>query len=176
MGRNVDAIKIKRCHFGASVLILAVELFKFGRTYIVDYDAIDVGSWLKLVIVITLFVISRSWLLRLSGWVSILLAVLLPFDIFPPFGDEVEVPTVHGKVKLKIPSGTQTGTKFRLKGKGVPNVRGYGIGDQHVIIRIITPTKLTEKQKQLLREFDENSSKSHEESIFSKVKRAFKGE
>ena len=52
MGRNVDAIKIKRCHFGASVLILAVELFKFGRTYIVDYDAIDVGSWLKLVIVI----------------------------------------------------------------------------------------------------------------------------
>ncbi|MCK4155016.1 hypothetical protein [Ralstonia pseudosolanacearum] len=102
MGRNVNAIKIKRCHFGASVLILAVELFKFGRTYIVDYDAIDVGSWLKLVIVIALFVISRSWLLRLSGWVSILLAVLLPFDIFPPFGDEVEVPsfmeTILGRV------------------------------------------------------------------------------
>ncbi len=91
-------------------------------------------------------------------------------------GDDIEIPTVHGKVKLKIPSGTQTGTKFRLKGKGVPNVRGYGIGDQHVIVRIITPTKLSEKQKQLLRELDEHSSKSHEESIFSKVKRAFTGE
>ena len=41
-------------------------------------------------------------------------------------GAEVEVPTVHGKVKLKIPAGTQTGTEFRLKGKGAPNVRGYG--------------------------------------------------
>lgn len=91
-------------------------------------------------------------------------------------GDDIEIPTLHGKVKLKIPSGTQTGTKFRLKGKGVPNVRGYGIGDQHVIVRIITPTKLSDKQKQLLRELDENSSKSHEESIFSKVKRAFTGE
>jgi len=95
-------------------------------------------------------------------------------------GDEVEVPTLHGKVKLKIPAGTQTGTKFRLKGKGVPNVRGYGTGDQHVLVRIVTPTKLSEKQKQLLREFAEVSGQSpigeHEESFFSKVKRAFKGD
>lgn len=95
-------------------------------------------------------------------------------------GDEVEVPTLHGKVKLKIPAGTQTGTKFRLKGKGVPNVRGYGTGDQHVLVRIVTPTKLSEKQKQLLREFADVSGQSpigeHEESFFSKVKRAFKGD
>jgi molecular chaperone DnaJ len=95
-------------------------------------------------------------------------------------GDDVEVPTLHGKVKLKVPAGTQTGTKFRLKGKGVPNVRGYGIGDQHVIIRVITPTKLSDKQKQLLREFAEASGKvpsgGPEDSFFSKVKRAFKGE
>lgn len=95
-------------------------------------------------------------------------------------GDDIEIPTLHGKVKLKVPAGTQTGTKFRLKGKGVPNVRGYGVGDQHVIVRIITPSKLSDKQKQLLREFSEASGKapngSHEESIFSKVKRAFKGE
>lgn len=95
-------------------------------------------------------------------------------------GDDVEIPTLHGKVKLKVPAGTQTGTKFRLKGKGVPNVRGYGIGDQHVIIRVITPTKLSDKQKQLLREFAEVSGKvpngGHEDSFFSKVKRAFKGE
>ncbi|WP_247307645.1 hypothetical protein [Ralstonia pseudosolanacearum] len=101
MGWNVDAIKIKRYHFGASVLILMVEIFKFCHACVIDYDAIDVGIWLKMV-VIAIFVISRSWFLRLSGWVSILLAVLLPFDIFPPFGDEVDVPyfmeTIQGRV------------------------------------------------------------------------------
>lgn len=95
-------------------------------------------------------------------------------------GDEIEVPTLHGKVKLKIPAGTQTGKKFRLKGKGVPNVRGYGVGDQYILVRIITPTKLTDKQKQLLKEFAEISGSSpigeHEKSFFSKVKRAFKSE
>lgn len=95
-------------------------------------------------------------------------------------GDEIEVPTVHGKVRLKVPAGTQTGTKFRLRDKGVPNVRGNGIGDQHVIIRVVTPTNLTERQKQLLQEFAEISGKvpqgEQEDSFFSKVKRAFKGE
>jgi molecular chaperone DnaJ len=95
-------------------------------------------------------------------------------------GDEIEVPTLHGKVKLKIPAGTQTGTKFRLKGKGVPNVRGYGYGDQHVIVRVVTPTKLTEKQKQLLREFDQLGGSSMHQGpqgrFFEKVKKAFKGE
>ncbi|MBA2869839.1 molecular chaperone DnaJ [Anoxybacillus calidus] len=95
-------------------------------------------------------------------------------------GDEIEVPTLHGKVKLKIPAGTQTGTKFRLKGKGVPNVRGYGQGDQHIIVRVVTPTKLTEKQKQLLREFDrlggQSAQHGAQDSFFDKMKKAFKGE
>jgi len=94
-------------------------------------------------------------------------------------GDEIEVPTLHGKVKLKIPAGTQTGVKFRLRGKGVPNVRGYGQGDQHVVVRVVTPTNLTEKQKELLKEFAdimENRPSEQEESFFAKVKRAFKGE
>ncbi|MEH7379897.1 molecular chaperone DnaJ [Bacillus sp. JJ1533] len=95
-------------------------------------------------------------------------------------GDEIEVPTLHGKVKLKIPAGTQTGTRFRLRGKGVPNVRGYGQGDQHIQVRVITPTKLTEKQKQLLREFTEiggnEAPDEQHDNFFSKVKRAFKGE
>lgn len=95
-------------------------------------------------------------------------------------GDEVEVPTLYGKIKLKVPAGTQTGTKFRLRDKGIQNVRGYGKGDQHIIVRIVTPTKLTEKQKQLLQEFAEISGQApqgeHEESFFAKVKRAFKGD
>lgn len=94
-------------------------------------------------------------------------------------GDEIEVPTLHGKVKLKVPAGTQTGTKFRLRGKGVPNVRGYGVGDQNIHVKVVTPTKLTDKQKQLLREFSEISGSipdEHSESFFDKMKKAFKGE
>lgn len=94
-------------------------------------------------------------------------------------GDEIEVPTLYGKVKIKIPAGTQTHTKFRLRGKGIKNVRGQGVGDQHVTVRIVTPTKLTEKQKQLLREFAEISGQTVDEqddNFFKKVKRAFKGD
>ncbi|MGD6956976.1 molecular chaperone DnaJ [Rossellomorea aquimaris] len=94
-------------------------------------------------------------------------------------GDEIEVPTLHGKVKLKVPAGTQTSTRFRLKGKGVPNVRGYGTGDQHVQVKVVTPSKLTDKQKQLLREFADISGQipdEQHESFFDKVKKAFKGE
>jgi len=95
-------------------------------------------------------------------------------------GDEIEVPTVHGKVKLKVPAGTQTGKTFRLKGKGAPNVRGYGHGDQHVKIRVITPTNLSDRQKDLLREFNEISGNEptdeHGDSFFDRVKRTFKGE
>ncbi|UTR09344.1 molecular chaperone DnaJ [Evansella sp. LMS18] len=93
-------------------------------------------------------------------------------------GDEIEVPTLNGKVKLKIPAGTQTGTHFRLRGKGVPNVRGMGQGDQHIKVKIITPKKLSEKQKDLLREFAEISGTEapdeQSENFFAKVKRAFK--
>ncbi|WP_203361700.1 molecular chaperone DnaJ [Bacillus sp. REN10] len=92
-------------------------------------------------------------------------------------GDEIEVPTIHGRIKLKVPAGTQTGTKFRLRGKGVPNVRGYGTGDQHIRVKVVTPTKLNEKQKNLLREFAEVSGEMLDEqqaSFFDKVKRALK--
>ncbi len=95
-------------------------------------------------------------------------------------GDEVEVPTVHGKVQFTIPAGTQTGKVFRLKGKGAPNVHGYGKGDQHVQVRVITPTKLTDRQKELLREFNEiggnDDLNEQEDSFFQRFKKAFKGD
>ncbi|NGQ94141.1 molecular chaperone DnaJ [Brevibacillus sp. SYP-B805] len=97
-------------------------------------------------------------------------------------GDEIEVPTVDGRVKLKIPAGTQTETFFRLRGKGVPYLRGSGRGDQHVKVRVVTPTKLTERQKELLREFAGLSGDvpmgipAEDESFFEKMKRAFRGE
>lgn len=68
-------------------------------------------------------------------------------------GCELEVPTLDGKVAMKIPDGTQSGKIYRLKGKGIPSLQGYGRGDQLVVIRIETPTNLNKKQKELLEEF-----------------------
>lgn len=96
-------------------------------------------------------------------------------------GDQVEVPTVHGKVRSKIPAGTQTGTTFRLKGKGAPRLRGGSNGDQHVKVKVVTPKDLSEDQAEALRQFAKASGIEVEEqdqdgSFFNKVKDAFKGD
>ncbi|HWP23850.1 MAG TPA: DnaJ C-terminal domain-containing protein, partial [Candidatus Binatia bacterium] len=68
-------------------------------------------------------------------------------------GAEIDVPTLEGKVKMKIPAGTQSGKVFRLKGKGVKDPQGYHQGDQLVRVVVETPTRLTPKQRELLKEF-----------------------
>ena len=83
-------------------------------------------------------------------------SVLLEQDISyaqAVLGADVEVPTLDGKVKLNIPEGTQSGTTFRLRGKGIPYVRGSGRGDQFVTVNIKVPKNLTGSQKELLRQF-----------------------
>lgn len=90
-------------------------------------------------------------------------------------GAEIEVPTLDGKVKYTIPEGTQTGTVFRMKGKGVPFLRGNGRGDQYVKVTIEVPRKLNEKQKAILRDFAEVSGDDvHEQrkGFFDKMKDA----
>jgi len=69
------------------------------------------------------------------------------------FGSEIDVPTLTGKVKMKVPEGTQSGKVFRLKGKGIPRLDGYGKGDQYVRVYIETPVNLNKKQKETLKEF-----------------------
>lgn len=69
-------------------------------------------------------------------------------------GATVEVPTLKETEKLKIPRGTQTGRTFRLKGKGIPHLQGYGRGDQIIEVFVQVPTDLTKKQEELLREFE----------------------
>lgn len=83
-------------------------------------------------------------------------------------GCEVKVPTLEGDVKLKIPEGTQSGTVFKLKGKGIANVNGFGKGDEFVTVNVEIPKKLSSKQKQLLREFDELTKN---DGVFEKVKK-----
>jgi len=68
-------------------------------------------------------------------------------------GGEVEVPTLDGKVKLNIPEGTQPGAVFRLRGKGIPYLRGSGRGDQFVSVTVGVPKNLTNSQKELLRQY-----------------------
>lgn len=68
-------------------------------------------------------------------------------------GTEVEIPTLEGKVKLKVPSGTQSGRVFRLKGRGFPDLHGYGRGDQLVRVVVETPRRLGSRQRELLEEF-----------------------
>lgn len=70
-------------------------------------------------------------------------------------GDETEVPTLHGAVKMKVPEGTQTGRVFRLRGKGVPDVDGRGVGDQLVEVIVWTPTQLTADERRLFEELDQ---------------------
>lgn len=89
-------------------------------------------------------------------------------------GGEVEVPTMENKVKMKIPPGTQSHTVFRLKGKGVSDINGYGKGDELVRVIVAVPTSLGKKQKELLEEFaNENKEKIKiDKSILTKVKDA----
>lgn len=94
-------------------------------------------------------------------------------------GGEVEVPTLDGRVSLKVPEETQTGRMFRMRGKGVKGVRGGGVGDLIVKLVVETPVKLSSRQKELLREFDESCGgdadrhkpKSH--GFFQGVKKFF---
>ncbi|MGO3167790.1 molecular chaperone DnaJ [Senegalia sp. (in: firmicutes)] len=105
--------------------------------------------------------------------------VILEFPITfvqATLGDEVEVPTLDGKVKYKINEGTQTGTVFRLKNKGIPSVRGYGRGDQYVKVVIEVPKNLNDDQKDILRKFAEETGETvHEQKkgFFDKVKDIF---
>jgi molecular chaperone DnaJ len=89
-------------------------------------------------------------------------------------GTQISVPTLNGKVKMKIAEGTQSNKVFRLKGKGLPSLRGYGQGDEYVKIIVETPTNLSKKQKELLERFSESESEKQRplhKSFIEKVKK-----
>lgn len=69
-------------------------------------------------------------------------------------GAKIDVPTIDGKISMTIPAGTQNGRKFRLRGKGVPHLKGDGQGDQYVQIRVVLPDQLDERSQALMEEFD----------------------
>ena len=106
---------------------------------------------------------------------DVLCAVPISF-VQAALGAEIDVPTLTGSAKLKIPAGTQPGHTFRLKGKGFPHLRGSGIGDQLCRIVVEVPAGLTSKQKELLREFERlngDNSTPIMQGFFDKVKEIF---
>ena len=90
-------------------------------------------------------------------------------------GAKVQVPTLEGKVEMDVPTGTQSGTYFRLKEKGIPHLRGYGRGDQHVKVIVVTPKTLTNKQRELLLEYAKECGDSVDAdgNFFKKMKNKF---
>ncbi|MDY6862191.1 MAG: molecular chaperone DnaJ [Thermodesulfobacteriota bacterium] len=84
-------------------------------------------------------------------------------------GAQIEVPTLKGTEKIQISEGTQTDSVFRLKGKGLPHIRGYGYGDQVIQVVLKTPTNLTDRQKELLKEFAGMDSKPSKKKKKSKL-------
>lgn len=94
------------------------------------------------------------------------------------FGTNVEVPTIDGRAKIKIPAGTQSGKIFRLKGKGFPEVQGYGRGDQLVNVNIWTPQNLTSEEKAMLEKLNNSENfkpqpAKNGKSFFDKIREAF---
>jgi molecular chaperone DnaJ len=88
-------------------------------------------------------------------------------------GADIEVPTIEGEEKLRIPAGTQPGKVFTIKGKGIPNVRGGARGDQHVLINLEVPTRLSNEQRQLLEKLAEtlgSEVRPQERSFLDKLK------
>jgi len=91
------------------------------------------------------------------------------------FGDEIKVPTLKGKAKMKVPKATQTNTVFKLKGKGIPSINGYGTGHEFVRVIVQTPEKLTKKQKESLKAYaKEGGDKvTPQKGFFSKLMEGF---
>jgi molecular chaperone DnaJ len=92
-------------------------------------------------------------------------------------GAEIDVPTLNGRAKVKIPAGTQNGKVFRLRGKGFPDLHGRGVGDQLVKVTVETPSKLNGKQRRMLEEFAESTGANSypgKEKFFRKVQKIFK--
>ncbi|MFW5913624.1 MAG: molecular chaperone DnaJ [Bacillota bacterium] len=89
-------------------------------------------------------------------------------------GDEIRVPTPYGDVKLKIPAGTQSHKTFRLRGKGMPNLRSKRKGDEHVVVKVVTPTNLSKEQEDLFKKLSSTDLKGDDENLWDKVKSKFK--
>jgi molecular chaperone DnaJ len=107
--------------------------------------------------------------------------ILLDLDINisqAVLGDEIHVPTLNGDVELRIPPGTQPGKTFRLRGRGIPHLRGSGTGDQLVTVSVQIPTRLSAEQRELFEKLAQTMDpdiKIQEQSFLDKLREVFGG-
>jgi len=124
-------------------------------------------------LLITVYVQPHRLFTRPGGSVNLLLEMPITFTT-AALGGEITIPTLDGQEKYTIKAGTQPGTKINLRGKGVPNVKNNRvIGDLIVTLNVTIPTSMTERQRQLLREFAEETgddNKDDKKSFFEKLK------
>jgi molecular chaperone DnaJ len=104
------------------------------------------------------------------------IATEVPFSFTQlALGDTVEIPTLDGRAEMVIPAGTQAGKVFRLRGQGLPSLEGRGRGDQLVRAYVEVPRKLSERQRELLREFEALEGEKHgQKSFFERIREHFK--
>jgi molecular chaperone DnaJ len=91
-------------------------------------------------------------------------------------GASIEVPTLDGKAKIKVDAGTQAGKILRLKGKGFPDLNGYGTGDQLVVIHVFVPQKVSPEEKELLLKLQDSKNfkpDDNQKSFFDRMKDFF---
>ena len=93
-------------------------------------------------------------------------------------GGKAKIPTLDGHHELTIPPGTQHGTTFRIKGKGMPDLHSARRGDQHVVVRIVVPERLNAKQRELLKDYARHGGEDldQDRGFFDRVKDALGGE
>jgi molecular chaperone DnaJ len=107
------------------------------------------------------------------------LACTVPISIAQAaLGAQILVPTLEGEEPLQVPEGTQTGSRFRLRGKGIPHLNGHGRGDLYIYVRVTTPTDLTREQRQLLEQLDaltKPDNQPAEKTLTQKVRDLFTG-
>ncbi len=107
---------------------------------------------------------------------DIFIQVPVPFHV-AALGGEIEVPTLYGHAKLKIPAGTESGKIFRMRGRGLKGVGSFGNGDQHVVVMVETPERLSGKQKKALQEFSamlDDSNHPESEKLRRKAKEFYR--
>jgi len=91
-------------------------------------------------------------------------------------GADITIPTLDGETELRVPTGTQHGKSFPLRGKGIPHLRSNQRGTMYVVTRVVTPTKLSHRQKELMEELDgELKTQESDRGFFDKMKEAFGG-
>ena len=151
-------VDFDKVYYESQTYLLGKSLVEEGLKKGVFYRRPDNSVWIDL----TADGLDEKLLLRGDG-TSVYMEQPVSFAQ-AALGAELQIPTIDGTVKYSMPEGTQTGTTFRLRGKGIPSLNGRGRGDQYVTVKVLVPTGLSRAQKEALHAFAESMGEEKEDS------------